>query len=316
VEHDPDRIVTIDPGMGTRGALARLNEAGIVKYPLSMRLYLLVFLRGVSLKAGDYKFASPISPGQALESIRRGEIYYERVTVPEGFNRFEIADLLAARTGKASPAEFLQRMDDTTLISRLAPGAQNLEGYLFPDTYPFTSKTTPEELVRAMVRRFQEVLTPEMIARAGQLQMTVNQVVTLASLIEKEARVQGDRALISSVVMNRLRLGMPLAVDQTFIYAALLAGDYDGNPNQPRHRQRDSAYNTYRHTGLPPGPIASPGRASIEAALNPAQTDYLYYVLATPDGHHQFSRTAAEHDAAVERYHQMRQLQNSNSSGR
>jgi UPF0755 protein len=312
VEHDPDRIITIDPGMGSRGVLARLNEAGIVRHPLALRLYLLVAAGGGSLKAGDYKFPSPVTPVQALESIKRGEIYYEHVTIPEGFNRFEIAELLASKTGKASAGEFLRLMDDTAPIARLAPGATNLEGYLFPDTYAYISKTTPEDFIRAAVRRFQEAFTQDMAARASQIQLSVNQVVTLASLIEKEARVPGDRALIASVVMNRLRLGMPLAVDQTFIYAALLAGDYDGNPNQPRHRQRQSLYNTYLHAGLPPGPIASPGRASIEAALYPAETDYLYYVLASPDGHHKFSRTAAEHDVAVEQYHQMRHLQNSN----
>jgi UPF0755 protein len=308
--------VTIDPGSGTRAVLARLEDAGIVRHPNAIRLYLLVTRQGTQLKAGDYKFASPISPLQALDKISRGEVYYERVTIPEGYNRFEIAEVLAAKTGKATQEQFLQLMDDTALLAGLAPGAQNLEGYLFPDTYTFTTRTTTEEMIRGMVRRFQEVFTPQMSARARQLGMSVNQVVTLASIVEKEAKAPEDRPLIASALRNRLARGMPLAADPTFIYAALLAGDYDGNPNQPRHRRRESPYNTYVHTGLPPGPIASPGRASLEAALYPADTNYLYYVLATPDGRHKFSRTVAEHEAAVAQYHQLRLQQQSQNSGR
>ena len=303
--------MTIDPGSGTRAALARLEDAGIVRHPIALRLYLLVTRQGTQLKAGDYKFASPISPLQAIEKIHRGEVYYERVTIPEGFNRFEIADVLAAKTSKGTPEQFLELMNDTALLGGIDPDAHNLEGYLFPDTYTCTTRTSPEELIRGMVRRFQEVFTPDMATRARRIGMSVNQVVTLASIIEKEAKVPEDRPLIASVLKNRLARGMPLAADPTFIYAALLASDYDGNPNQPRHRRRESPYNTYIHEGLPPGPIASPGKASIEAALYPANTDYLYYVLATPEGKHKFSRTVAEHEAAVAQYHQLRQqLQN------
>jgi UPF0755 protein len=308
--------VTIDPGSGTRAVLARLADAGIVRHPIALRLYLLVTRQGGQLKAGDYKFASPISPMQALEKIHRGDVYSDRVTIPEGFNRFEIAEVLTSKTGKATPEQFLQLMNDTSLVAGIAPEAENLEGYLFPDTYICTTRTATEDLIRGMVRRFQEVFTPEMAARAKRLGMSVNQVITLASIIEKEAKAPEDRSLIASVLRNRLARGMPLAADPTFIYAAMLAGDYDGNPNQPRHRRRESPYNTYIHAGLPPGPIASPGRASIEAALYPADTDYLYYVLATPDGRHKFSRTVAEHEAAVAEYHLLRQQQQSQNNGR
>lgn len=309
-----DKIVTIDPGSGTTAALQRLADAGIVRHPLALRLYLFVTRQGGLLRAGDYKFASPISPMQALDKIHRGEVYYERITIPEGFNRFEIAEVLAAKTGKVTAEQVLQQMSDRALIASLAPNARSLEGYLFPDTYAFTTRTTTEDLIRGMVRKFEEVFTPEMASRASQLGMTVNQAVTLASIIEKEAKVPEDRPLIASVLRNRLNRGMPLAADPTFIYAALLAGDYNGNPNQPRHRKRESPYNTYIHAGLPPGPIASPGRASLEAALYPADTDYLYYVLATADGRHKFSRTVEEHEAAVAQYHLLRQQQNQNGS--
>jgi UPF0755 protein len=308
VEHpSADQIVTIDPGSGTQATIARLSEAGIVRHPLALRLYMTVTGRTSRLRAGDYKFSSPISPLQAIDKIRRGDIYYQKVTVPEGFNTFEIADLLASKTGKATRDEFLALMVDAAPIQDIDPSATSLEGYLFPDTYNYITRTTAEELVKMMVRRFEEVFTQAWVERAAQLNKSVHQVVTLASIVEKEAKAADDRPLIASALSNRLRVGMPLAADPTFIYAAELAHDYDGNPNQPRHRRRNSPYNTYLYAGLPPGPIASPGRASLEAALYPAKTDYLYYVLATADGHHKFSRTAAEHQAAVDEYHHLRQ---------
>jgi UPF0755 protein len=308
IEHDgASRIVSIPPGLGTKAIIARLADAGIVRHPNSLALYLLLTGRSSRLQAGDYLFPSPISEVEAIQMIRRGDVHYERVTIKEGINRFQIAETLSAKTGRATPAEFLRLMNDTSLVSRIAPQARNLEGYLFPDTYNYTSQTTPEELVRTMVRRFDEIFGADSVSRASQLGMTVHEVVTLASIIEEEARVDQDRPLIGSVLVNRLQRGMPLAADPTFIYAAILANDYDGNPNQPRHRRRNSPYNTYIYTGLPPGPIASPGRESLEAALHPAQTDYLYFVVGYADGRHRFSRTAAEHELAVAQYRRLRQ---------
>jgi UPF0755 protein len=300
-----DRIITIEPGTGAAAVIAKLSEAGIVRQPIPLRLYLRLTGHSGGLRAGDYKFPSPISPMQAIEKIHRGEIFLERVTIPEGYNRFDIAETLAEKTGLATKEEFLRLTNSPSLIERIAPAARNLEGYLFPDTYSYNARTTPEELIRAMVNRFNEVFTPEWGTRANQLNLTVNQVVTLASIIEKEAKVPDERPHMASVFFNRLKIGMPLGSDPTFIYAAILAGDYDGNPNQPRHRQRQSPYNTYLATGLPPGPIASPGRASIEAVLHPDNTEDLYFVVNSRDGRHKFSRTAAEHDAAVSEYRRL-----------
>ena len=303
VEHEAaDQIISIEPGTGTQAIVARLGEAGIVRHPTALKIYLKLTGRATALKAGDYKFASPISPLQAIDKIVRGEVYLERVTIPEGYNRFEIAETLAAKTGKATAEEFLRIINDQTPIEKIAPEARNLEGYLFPDTYNYSSKTTPEELIRAMVNRFDEVFTTEWATRASQLGLTVNKVVTLASIIEKEAKVPDERPHMASVFFNRLKIGMPLGSDPTFIYAAMLANDYDGNPNQPRHRTRLSPYNTYLVAGLPPGPIASPGRASLEAVLYPDNTDDLYFVVSGTNGRHKFSRTAAEHDIAVQEY--------------
>ena len=290
--------------MSTRAIASKLASAGIVEHPYALAVYLYATGRGGNLKAGDYKFASPITPLQAIDRIKRGEIALERFTIPEGYNRFDIAEELS-RTGRGTGDHFLRLMNDTGLIAHWAPSARNLEGYLFPDTYQYSGKTTAEELIKMMVKRFDDVFTSEWATRASSLGMTVQQIVTLASIIEKEAAAPEDRTLISSVLYNRLKKGMPLAADPTFIYAALLEKDYDGNPNQPRHRRRDSLYNTYKYPGLPPGPIASPGRASLEAALYPAQTDYFYYVLSI-GGKHKFSRTAAEHEAAVAEYRRLR----------
>lgn len=310
VDHaSADQVITIEQGTGTQEIIAQLADAGIVRHPTALKIYLRLESRGGALKAGDYKFPSPISPLQAIEKIERAEVVLERVTIPEGFNRFEIAQALAARTGKATEEEFLRLTEDQTPIEQIAPTVRDLEGYLFPDTYNYSAKTTAEELIRAMVSRFQEVFTPEWATRASALGLTVHQVVTLASLIEEEARVPEERPLVASVFMNRLERGMPLASDPTFIYAAVLAHDYDGNPNQPRHRARFSSYNTYLVPGLPPGPISSPGRASLEAALYPASSDYLYFVVSGTSGHHKFSRTSAEHDVAVAEYRrQQREL--------
>jgi UPF0755 protein len=311
VEHDSsDKIITIEPGASTQSIVKQLENAGIVRHPLPVNIYLRLTERSGRLKAGDYKFDSPISPRQALEKIEKGEVSLESLTVPEGLTRFEIAERFA-KTGKATAEEFLRLTYATELISDIAPQATNLEGYLFPDTYYYSANTTAEDLVKAMVNRFESVFTPAWRSRAAELSLTTHQAITLASIIEEEAKIAEERPVISSVFRNRLRIGMPLASDPTFIYAAILARDYDGNPNQPRHRRRESPYNTYIRTGLPPGPIASPGRASIEAALYPEATDFLYFVVNGTEGRHKFSRTSEEHEAAAAEYHrQQRELGN------
>jgi UPF0755 protein len=310
VEHDSaGEVITIHPGMGPPAIVNRLGDAGIVRHPNALKVYLRITGRSGRLKAGDYRFDSPISPLEAIGKIERGEIYAERVTIPEGLDRFEIAELLAAKTGKATAEQFMVLTYATELIEKIDPAANNLEGYLFPDTYKYTSTTSAEDLIKAMVERFNDVFTSDLATRASQVGLSVHQVVTLASMIEEEARVPDERPLVASVFMNRLKRGMPLASDPTFIYAAKLAHDYDGNPNQPRHRRRDSRYNTYIYDGLPPGPISSPGRASLEAALNPDKTDYLYFVVNGTAGRHKFSRTAAEHELAVQEYRRQREQQ-------
>jgi UPF0755 protein len=310
VAHNAEDIITVKQGMSTQAILTQLANIGIVKNPRLLSLYLRATRASSQLRSGDYKFKSPISPIEAIEKIQRGEVVFESVTIPEGSDRFDIAKILAAKTGKATEAEFLQLMNDTRLIRKIDPEARNLEGYLFPDTYNYNVSTSAKDFIELMVKRFEDVFGPEWQARARARNESIHKVMTVASIIEEEARVAEDRPKISSVIYNRLKAGMTLACDPTFIYAAKLAGDYDGNPNQPRHRQRTSPYNTYLYPGLPPGPIASPGRASIEAALYPADTDYLYFVANGIDGRHIFSTTPAQHSAAVEEYRKNLKEQN------
>jgi UPF0755 protein len=299
------KIITIEPGASRAVIIARLQREGVLESELPAKLWLRLVEPRVSFKAGDYMFRSPITPRRVISQLARGEVATQQFTIPEGYNQFDIAHVLAGLQGLKQPvpanAEDLQILfKNTALISDLDPQATTLEGYLFPDTYEYTAGTTREQLVEAMVKRFRRVYTPDWQNRAAELGMTTRQVVTLASLIEKEAKVDGERELISSVFHRRLKTKVALACDPTVIYAALVEGKYRGKIYQS-DLDRDSPYNTYRHAGLPPGPIASPGRRSIQAALNPADTNDLYFVVdATKmDGSHKFSATSAEHENAV-----------------
>ncbi|MBS1789545.1 MAG: endolytic transglycosylase MltG [Acidobacteria bacterium] len=298
------KTITIESGASTSVIVARLHAEGIFPSTLPVKLWLRLFDRGVNLKSGDYRFKSPISPLQVLNQMIRGEIATRQFTIPEGYNQYDIAHVLSGLQGlkqhPMAPEAVLDLLKDVSLIADLDPEANTLEGYLFPDTYEYSASTTREQLVELMVKRFRRVYTPEMQQRAGELGMTTRQAVTMASLIEKEAKVDSERELISSVFHRRLKTGDTLACDPTIIYAALIEGKYRGKIYQS-DLDRDSAYNTYKHAGLPPGPIASPGQRSLQAALNPAQTDYLYFVVDAmkKDGSHHFSATSAEHDKAV-----------------
>lgn len=299
-----DVVVTVEPGMGTREIVARLANAGVIEDQTLVLVYLVLTRSGSSLKAGDYQFESPISAIEVIEKIRRGEVATRRVTIPEGLNRYEVAELLAERTRLASRDRFLVLTGYTDLIRDLDPQASSLEGYLFPDTYEYTTKTTPEELIETVVGNFRKLIDskPEVAQLLAARQLTLHQAVTMASLVEEEARVDEERAIIASVFYNRLVRDMKLASDPTFVYAAVQAGDYDGDVNNPKHRQRLSPYNTYVFTGLPPGPITNPGWKSFEAALKPEQTSYLYFVVSGKEGRHKFSRTVEEHERAVAEY--------------
>jgi UPF0755 protein len=282
----------------TSGAMAtQLQKAGVIQY--RWQFLLARVLRPSSrLQAGEYRFDHPASVWSVFDRIVRGDVFYYELTIPEGSNIFDIAGIVA-QLGFLKSADFLRVARDPSLIHDLAPRASTLEGYLFPSTYRLTRPTTAHQLCRMMTdlfrRRWQELKKPPDTP-------PVHDVVTLASLIEKETGVPEERGLVASVYKNRLRLGMRLACDPTTIYAALLEGRYRGVIHQS-DLDSTNPYNTYQHAGLPPGAIASPGLASLQAALFSAETEYLYFV-ARPDGSggHHFSKTGAEHERAVQEY--------------
>ncbi len=252
-----------------------------------------------SLKAGEYQFDRPVSLIEVVRKLDSGDVHYHRVTVPEGLDVVETAAVFV-EAGFGSHSEFEAATQLVDLVDRIDQKAENLEGYLFPDTYFLTRETSAPEIVRRMVTRFFESWTEDLDKRAEELKMSPRQVVTLASLIEKEAALVQERRLVSAVFHNRLAKRMRLACDPTVIYAVKQIKKYDGVINRS-DLELDSPYNTYLYPGLPPGPIASPGTESISAALNPAEDECLYFVSKN-DGSHVFSETYAEHSRAVRRY--------------
>ncbi len=295
------KIVTIEPGTGARGIVDVLFENGVISNRYPALLFLALNPGSRNLQAGEYEFESPISPFQALEKIRKGQVATRKLTIREGSTIFDITELLPEKAAGDRVAAALRR---TELIRDLDPTATTLEGYVFPDTYILPKRATNDEIVAAAVGRFLEIFTPEMRQKAVEKRLTIRQVLSMAAMVEKEAANDAERPIVASVFFNRIQKNMRMECDPTFIYAAQINGTWDGNVNNPAHRRSLSPYNTYLATGLPPGPIACPSLKSIQAVLNPAQTSYLYFVLG-PGGKHRFSATMAEHEIAVAEYRKM-----------
>lgn len=289
-----ETFVDLPAGVGTDGIAQRLAQAGIIRNRYAFDLY--KQLHGGTLRAGEYRFDHPANLPEVFARIARGDVYTHTLVVPEGFNIFDIAQAVKA-AGLGDAAEFLKaERRNTALIADLSPQANSLEGYLFPDTYHFSRHTTPEQMLAMMVKRFRT-----QSRRLGLLDRPdVAKIVTLASLVEKEVRVGTERPLVAGVFDNRLAAGMPLDTDPSVVYAALLANHWRGKIYRS-DLDFNSPYNTYRHAGLPPGPIANPGVAAIQAALNPTQSDYLYFV-ADAQGHTRFSVDLKEHAKQVQDY--------------
>jgi UPF0755 protein len=298
--------VDIAPGTGTKAIATQLEEAGVLRSRFAFDLLRVV--KGGKLIAGEYRFNQPATAIQVYARMVRGDVYTIPVTIPEGYNIFEIAQAVET-AGFGSHGAFLAaERSQTGLIADLSPNATSLEGYLFPDTYRFSRHATPEQMVGAMVKRFrlaaaQVGLIPNSapgLTSGLASRDSIAHFVTLASLVEKEVSQDGERALVAGVFSNRLAEGIPLATDPSVIYAALLEGRYRG-AIYASDLESASPYNTYRHAGLPPGPIANPGVAALKAALAPAHTDYLYFV-ADAEGHSRFSATLKEHTQQVQSY--------------
>ena len=285
--------VEIPRGSSPTVVVNRLAAEGIIKHEWPLLLYLKLTSNASQLKAGDYDFPSPISPLSVFARLRTGEQRLIRLTVVEGWTRWDIASAMfkIPELHLADAAAALPLMNNVSLIRDIDPTATNLEGYLFPDTYDFPPDTKPAAVVAMLVKRFRKEWKPESSQQASKLGMTPREIVTTASLIETEAKLSEDRPLIASVIYNRLKIRMALAVDSSVIYASKLEGKWrnDGKVYKSDVERR-SPYNTRLHAGLPPGPVASPGKSSLDAALNPAQSDYLYYVRepSRNDGAHNF----------------------------
>jgi peptidoglycan lytic transglycosylase G len=281
-------------GTPSRSIAAMLADRGVIQ-DRWLFLAARALRRGVTLQAGEYKFDKPASPLDILGRLARGDIYFMELLVPEGFNIYDIADAVS-KLGTMQPETFLIAARDSAMIRDLDPNAPTLEGYLFPNKYRVYRHTTAQQICRMMTDEFRAQW------KALRTSADVHDTVTLAAMVEREARLPAERPMVASVFHNRLRIGMKLDCDPTTVYAALRENRYRGAIYRS-DLENPSLWNTYRHPGLPPGPIANPGLSSIRAVLAPAETPYLYFVArADGSGGHNFSESLVQHDAAVARY--------------
>ena len=290
-----ETFVEVAPGSSTARIGQQLEASGVVRSRYAFEAVRL--WKHGTLRAGEYRFDHPVPAAEVYARIVRGDVFTRTVTIPEGSNLFDVAGRLE-QAGFGTRQGFLDAADQqTSLVADLDPGAKSLEGYLFPDTYHLARKATPEQICATMVRRFRAV------AQQLGLKENVHNVVTIASLVERESALDNERPLVASVFDNRLAKGMALMTDPAVIYGLELEGRWRGTI-YASDLKRDTAYNTYLHKGLPPGPIANPGARSLRAAMNPAETDYLYFVAAgaNPRGHSLFSATLDQQNHNVAGY--------------
>jgi len=291
-----EKLFTVAPGQGLGKTAHALQQEGLVSDALRFTILARLNKQDKLIKAGEYIFSSKMTPNEILGQMVEGRVHLYRVTIPEGFNLVQIAATVAA-AGLTTETDFLKTARDPKTAESLDIQGKTVEGYLFPDTYYFPRGLDSATIIATMVKQFEAAFKPEWRRRAEELGLSVHEVVTLASIIEKETGAPEERPLIASVFHNRLKKGMRLETDPTVIYGI---PDFDGNIKR-RHLETYTPYNTYKIKGLPPGPIASPGAMAMEAALYPARTDYLYFV-SKKDGTHHFSKTHKEHKAAVRKY--------------
>jgi UPF0755 protein len=289
------KFVLLHPGYSTRRIATELKSAGVIRSAEAFILWHYLH-RKHSLKAGEYLFERTADAREVHSRLVLGDIYVHTVVIPEGYTIFDVAQAIE-QAGLGTSQEFLKVAEsDTALISDLAPDAKTLEGYLFPSTYEFARTQSMAEIAAAMVKQFRQV------AREIGLNEDVQKTVTMASIIEKETAVPEERPLVASVYYNRLSRNVALQADPSVIYAELLEGTYGGKLHHA-DMQFPSSYNTYTHTGLPPGPIGNPGKESLAAAMHPADTNYLYFV-SDGNSHHRFARSLEEHNKNVAAYRQ------------
>jgi UPF0755 protein len=287
-------FVEFNRGTSTQSIATMLKEKGVIA-DRWLFLAARAIRRGKTLQAGEYRFEKPASPLEVFGRIARGDIYYMELLIPEGYNIFDIADAVG-KLGTMQPAAFLAIAKNPSMIRDIDPEAPSLEGYLFPNKYRVYRHTTAQQIARMMTNEFREQW------KSLGSDANIHNAVTLASMVEREARKPEERPKVASVFRNRLKIGMKLDCDPTTVYAALLENRYRGTIYKS-DLANTSAWNTYQHTGLPPGPIANPGIRTIQAALAPADTHYLYFVAkADGSGRHNFSESLHQHEAAVAGY--------------
>ncbi len=291
-----ERQVVVPRGSRLPEVVAALRAGGVLRHPLTFRALVHMTFTGRRLRYGEYTFSRPPSTYEVWRKVVRGDVVTYKVTVPPGANLYDVAVLLKEHA-LAEPEAFLAAATSPAELKRLGIPGDSAEGFLFPETYTIVKHVTPEEILEDMVRMFRKRFTPEMERKAKESGLSLHQVVTIASIIEKETGVDGEKPLVSAVIRRRLALGMPLQMDPTVIYGVKR---FDGTVTRQDLRT-PGPYNTYINRGLPPGPIANPGMPALEAALSPADADYLYFVSRN-DGSHTFSRTLEEHNRAVEAF--------------
>lgn len=314
------QYIEIPRGSSPPAIVNKLASEGIIRSKWPLMLYLKLTGSGSKLKAGEYDFPSPISPLGVFAKLEHGEQRLLRLTIVEGWTRWDIANAMMRipELELADSDAALDLMENVSLISDLDPIARNLEGYLFPDTYEFPPGTKPEQLIELMVKRFRKEWKPEWTIQAANLKRTPREIVTIASLIETEAKLRDERPIISSVIYNRLGKDMALGVDSTIVYASKLEGKWRNDGKVYRSDvDRRSPYNTRLYSGLPPGPIAAPGRSSLEAALHPAETTYLYYVRepSRNDGAHNFYDNERDFGYGVQALRKWEQQRDAQTNG-
>ena len=308
---DPE-FVEITPGTGAPAIVDMLVSRGVLahRWPFLVRYW--VMRSHHRLRAGEYYFDRPLRPIDVYRKLILGDVFLYSVVVPEGSDRFDIARIISARMA-IDPAEFLRRTENISLIHDLDPAAPTLEGYLFPDTYRFPRRVTPDTIISTMVSRFRHVLKTKLPVEFASSQGSLHAVVTLASLVEKETPDPAERPVVAGVFARRLKIKMPLQCDPTVVYAARVAH----RPIDVIHASDlrfDSPFNTYVHGGLPPGPISNPGERSLSAAFHPADGDELYFV-SNNHGGHLFAKTLTEHQRNVAGYRKQEREKKKESGG-
>jgi len=290
------KLVLVPKGSPAPEVVEILREGGVLPHPLVFRALVLLTFSGRQLHYGEYAFPTPPSAFETWRRLVRGDVIKYEVTVPPGANLYDVAGLLEKK--KLAKAEaFLTTATSPAVLRRLEIPGESAEGYLFPDSYIFVKPVTPEEILEFMVRQFRRKVPPDAEKEAREAGLSLHQVVTIASIIEKETGVEEEKPIVSAVIRRRLDLDMPLQMDPTVIYGVKR---FDGTVTRKDLRTA-GPYNTYLTRGLPPGPISNPGPASLAAALNPSKAEYLYFVSRN-DGSHTFSRTLQEHNRAVEQF--------------